>query len=412
MQIGLLVTGSEILDGRVQDSNSNFLQNQLLPLGLVVDRVICCNDQQSKIEESLGFLADRYQVVIISGGLGPTSDDLTREAIASYCKIPLDLNPKVLQQLKEHYAKRKRDFLECNSRQAYFPRGADILPNNFGTAPGFRLSHLKSNSKKTIIVALPGVPSELHGIFLEQILPWLKSSYSLTPPATLVSRIFGLAEAKIAEIVESLSPIPQINVSYRASFPVVELKLSTHDPLFDSALRQLHGAINSTIGAEYIFSNSLEQGLGEVIKELMLKYKFSLSLAESCTAGMVGSYLANTPGASEFLLGGIIAYSNQLKINQLGVAVELIQKHGAVSSEVALEMATKARSLFKTTHAVSITGVAGPDGGTTEKPVGTFWVGIATPQKTISRHYYYPQSRQSVRLYATYAALNLLRCSL
>ncbi len=404
--IAILATGSELLDGRVTDTNSTYIAARLTDHGLRLDQIVSCGDDRESIKRSLRYLCQHSSCTVIMGGLGPTTDDLTREAVAELLNEKLVLNDQVLADLKALYQKRKREFDPTNIKQATFPESAAVIENKHGTAAAFSVKH-----GHTLLIALPGVPHELRALFDEQVLPRILAQYQNAKPLEQrLLRVFGLPESMVGARVESARLDPAITVSYRAIFPEIHVVLKTSAGAAD--LEAAAQKARAAIGEDFVFSNCSDQPLERVVRDLLLDRKLTLSVAESCTAGMLGALLTRTPGSSAYFMGGAITYSNWAKTDIVGVAPELLEKYGAVSGEVAKAMAVGAQKYWHSTHALSITGVAGPDGGTAEKPVGLFYLGFAAPGIVESYPYFFTSSREWVRTFATYSALDLLRRSL
>lgn len=402
--IALLTIGSELLDGRVQDTNSNFLCDELSTAGFSIKSILSCDDVLEDIIHSIRFLSDSAQAIIITGGLGPTTDDLTREAIAAYSGKNLILDQGALENLKAFFEKRGRRFFKTNEKQATLPEGASIIPNPEGTAPGFRII---GNHGKTLIVALPGVPRELKRMFHDTVLPFLRNQNQQTAPYMRhILKVFGLPESLIGERIESLQLSREITVSYRAKFPQVDVVFKTKQShLLDQAV----SAVRNVLGIQYIFSERSIENFEEVIHHLLLERKVTIAVAESCTGGLLGKLITNSSGSSQYFRGGIISYSDQAKTELLGVESETLSIHGAVSGQTAKQMAEGVKTRFHSDLALSITGIAGPEGGSSEKPVGTFFIGFSAPGILEAFHFVYPSHRERVRNYSAFSALDILR---
>ena len=409
LSIGILITGSEILDGRVLDTNSHFLIQECEEQALPVRHTLSCGDVKSDIQECLHFLSARVDAIIVSGGLGPTSDDVTTEAMAEFCGEALALREEVLREIEELFRSRKRPMDPSNRKQAIFPISARVLPNPVGTAPGFWMTVDKSGQKRHIFV-LPGVPSELRAMMRSTVFPTLKD---IQRDLGIVSqkrhshmfRILGLPESVVGSRVSAVEKPDEVVISYRAHFPEIQVLLKSYADLTSAYLDQLRLAV----GAEFIFSEDSTRGLVDAIQMLMCSRNHTLSVAESCTGGLIGSLLTAVPGSSRYFLGGALTYSNALKTNMLRVDPEIIAARGAVSFEVAKEMALGARQVYGSDFAISVTGVAGPEGGSPEKPVGTFFVGFSSKSEALSYHCFVQGSRDRVRTFAAYTALDILR---
>jgi nicotinamide-nucleotide amidase len=404
----IVITGSELLDGRVLDTNSNFLAKQCSQLGLTLRGIYTCDDGIDEIKRCLEFAAQGVELVIVSGGLGPTSDDLTRDALAALAGQPLYQDPQVLERLIERYRKRGRTFDPSNARQALFPQTAQILANSVGTAAGFALEF--GAPIRTVFISLPGVPRELYAMWSEVVLPLLEQRFGkLTAIPTICFQTFGLPESNVGSRVEGCALPESVKVSYRAAFPEVHVSLSS-TAITQTELAQHAQAAMEAVGSEFVFSRQAGQGLAQLLHALLVQRKQTLAVAESCSAGLLASSLAEIAGASEFLVGGTIAYANHVKTKALGVPVQLLEQYGAVSAEVASQMARAAREYHQADFGISITGVAGPGGGTSEKPVGLFYVGIADAAGGLRAvRYFFPNTRSYVRRYAVHCAMDVLR---
>lgn len=406
---GILITGSEILDGRVLDTNSHFLIQRLEEHGICVRHTLSCTDDVGDIGESLSFLYPRVDILIVSGGLGPTSDDVSSEAVAAFCGEALELREDVLRDIEQLFRSRKRTMDPSNRKQAMFPASAVVLQNPVGTAPGFFIEP-KDADKKKIIFVLPGVPSELQAMLQQAVLPTLlargnSAGKPLHPCASHMFRIFGLPESVVGSRVSTVSLPQEVTVSYRAHFPEIHVVLKSSLALCSEYVV----SVREAIGQQYIFSEDKQRGFADGIQALMNSRNATLSLAESCTGGLIGSLITAVAGSSRYFLGAAVTYSNALKTALVQVPPELIASRGAVSFEVASAMAAGARRAFGSDVAISVTGIAGPQGGTIEKPAGTFFVGFSNESETNSYHCFFQGERERVRVFAAYTALDILR---
>jgi nicotinamide-nucleotide amidase len=411
--VSILISGAEILDGRVLDTNSNFLLGQLAAHGIIASRTAICGDYIDAIGESLSFLATSSQVTIISGGMGPTGDDLTREAVSAWLGVPLVERADARDQIERFYAERGRTFDPANYKQILFPEGAEIIPNPRGSAPGFLVC--RDGVHPHWIFALPGVPGELRAMTEESVLPLLRSrcfpgSVRDSPIPQAALRVFGLPESEVgARVGATRLPAP-IEVSYRAAFPEVHVLLKDLSAtLGESALREASEAAKAAIGPSFIISEDLSIGLEQVVLRLLEERRLTCALAESCTGGMIGQLLTSVPGSSKSFIGGVVTYHNDAKVKLLGVSPGTLAAEGAVSAATAREMALGAKRSLDASLAVSITGVAGPDGGTPEKPVGLFYVGYADEREVFAIKCFFSSTRERIRRFATFSALDLIR---
>lgn len=406
--ISVLAIGSEILDGRVLESNAQHVARFLTDRGAALHAVVTCDDDEAQIHATLDYLARDSAVIIVSGGLGPTTDDLTRESISTYTGKTLKLNQEILDRLKALYAERKRTFDPTNTKQALLPEGASTIPNPIGTAAGFYLQH-RIGERSITIASLPGVPREFKVMFDATVAPLIESALGDSARfERRVFRMFGIPEAVIGGKIEQLSLPPELSISYRASFPEIQVVLKAKASA-KALLNQGAESVNSTFGDGAIFSTDLEHSFEECVLTEFKKQRVTFACAESCTGGMIGSFITNVPGSSECFLGSSVTYSNESKTTLLGIPAELVRSCGAVSAEVATAMAVAVREKFAADYAVSVTGIAGPGGGTPEKPVGTVFLGFASARESTALHLFYASNRSFVRRFAAYAALDLLR---
>lgn len=403
--VSILATGSELLDGRVVDTNSNFVAQELAERGLKLRRVLVVDDDMNELLYGLKELSAVSDIVITSGGLGPTSDDLTRDFIAKFFGVSLAEHPQGRKHLEEFFAKRGRTPDATNLRQAMLPVGSDYVHNENGTAPGF----LMRTHDGRVVVSLSGVPREFKAMFRGSVLPLIESRKGATRIQRRAMKTFGLPESTVGRLIEALKLPSAITVSYRAAFPEVHVVLKAPEEFDISAS---YVAVKNALGAEVVFTEDPQETFVAAVHKLLAARNATVATAESCTGGMVSEFLTRTPGSSTTFTGGVVAYSNSIKSGVVGVSEQTLLSHGAVSAETVCELAAGIRALCKTSHGISISGVAGPDGGTPEKPVGTFFVGIAGAGFARSMRCVYPSDRHNVRTYASYVALDLLRRTL
>lgn len=404
--ISILTIGSEILDGRVQDTNANYLCELFTNLGFRAINILTCDDVIEDIVSALDFVSLNSNVVIVSGGLGPTTDDLTREAIAKYCNKNLILDEQSLVHMQEYFKKRGRKLEECNKQQAYFPETATVIPNSVGTAPGFFIENLNQENKSVIYFSVPGVPSELFKMVESTIIPEIQKRFPNIKPTYRKSfKVFSVPEAVVNARITSLNLPPEIVVSYRAKFPEIHVILKSPN----ASVENYFESVKVAVGKEFIITEDLQESSEEVLHKILIRDGVTIAGAESCTGGAISTLLTNTPGSSKYFLGCNIVYSNQTKHDELGIDKSTIEKFGAVSPEVAIEMAKNAREKFRSTLAYSITGIAGPDGGSKEKPVGLFYIGLAHEKGVYCLKGFHLSSRKGIRAYSSYLALDVIR---
>lgn len=405
-KVAVLATGSELTDGRVLDTNSNLIARTFTAWGFQVEVVMACRDDFEEILSALDYLGRECDLIIVSGGLGPTSDDLTRDAIAKYLGVELEFRQAELKRLEGLFKQRGRKLLESNKRQVYFPANAAVISNPRGTAQGFWCHCADpSSGPGLIIAAFPGVPSELTEMLQGEDLQEIVSKLNPRPPLPEITlKIFGLPESEVGERVPSVLSKADGNfeVSYRAKFPEIHVKIGSPD---QSLLAEIAPLLKSELGPLHVFGDESVSGLPEAVHQKLIEQGKTLALAESCTGGLLSASLTEFSGASQYLLGSIVCYSNQAKESLLGVTRTTLHDHGAVSAETAKALASGALEQFCSDIAISITGIAGPDGGSEEKPVGTFFVGLATEANSEAEQHYFPHARTHVQRYAAHRAL-------
>ena len=400
--VSVLATGSELLDGRVIDTNSNFVARELAELGLTLRRVLVVDDNLGEIVTGLQALSAVSDIVITSGGLGPTTDDLTRAAVAAFAGVSVVESTEARAQVEGFFKKRGREADGINLRQALLPEGAAIIINELGSAPGFMLQR----PNEGVVSALSGVPAEFKQMFRSSVWPLIKARCGSVPTIQRACfKVFGLPESTIGQRIEALRLPIDVAVSYRAAFPEVQVVLKSQRPDLALFSEQVRRAITPAC----IFSEQMGESFLESLQHLLEKNGVTISTAESCTGGMLAELLTRTPGASKVYRGSIVAYNEEIKQEMLGVPSEVLQEHGAVSAETVRIMAQSVRERFRTGIGVAVSGVAGPTVGGDAMPVGTFFVGLSTPLGSTEVRCLYVNEREKVRVYASYVALDLIR---
>ena len=402
MKAQLLVIGEELLAGDIVDKNTAYLSIELAALGIEVREARIIGDVQSEIVEALNYAVGKSELVITTGGLGPTEDDLTRDAICKLAAVEPVLNKESEERLAKYYKSRGRPFNPGSKRQVYFPAGAEVIQNPVGTADAFI-----TRVNDVPIITLPGVPREIKGIYDVHLKDWLKTNFRVSTPVNKsFLTVFGLSESHVGGVIEGCKLPKEVKVGYRPRFPEVYLKFSaTNSGLLADAVKRVREAI----GEEFIVASSKDASLKNSIGEIIKESGKSVAFAESCTGGRVADYLVNNEGASEYFLSSIVTYSNASKEKLLGVPKELLETYGAVSKEVALAMAKGARERTGADIAVSITGIAGPNGGSKEKPIGTVCFAISTKSGEQAVKDMSPFGRNFFRTYCAFRALDLVR---
>ena len=405
MKAELISIGTEILLGDIVNTNAQFLAKELAVLGIDVYHQSVIGDNEERILKAFKEAFDRCDIIITTGGLGPTQDDLTKELGAKYFNRKLILHEPSLEWIKKYLDISEEEVLEANKNQAYFPEDSIILPNEKGTAPGAIISE----NNKTLII-LPGPPKEMEAMFSNHVTKYLsKLTKDIIKSKTL--RIFGIGESLMAKKLDDIiknSKNPTV-APYAKEYEVT-LRITAKEKSeekCDELIKNKVDEIKSLIG-EYIYGED-ETSLENVVAELLCNKKLSISTAESCTGGMIAATLISYPGISEIFKEGVVTYSNESKVKRLGVKEETLSKFGAVSEETAREMVMGVAKSLNTDIAISSTGIAGPGGGTEDKPVGLVYIGIYIKGDIIVERLNLKGDREAVRKKATLNALNLLR---
>lgn len=410
----LVNTGSELMLGRVLNTHQQWLCRRLADDGYVVSRQVAIADTGSTIRDAVAEALSRADLVITTGGLGPTSDDLTRDLIADMLGKKLREDPDVLNHIKHFFDSRKRPMPERTRVQAQVPDGALVLPNPNGTAPGLAIEVRPNpfrNGSKSWLVMLPGPPRELRPMFIDTVLPLLRRVLPLkTPFVCRTLRATGIGESVVEEKVDAaLQPLVArgLQVGYCARVGQVDVRLAAQSATADGLVNEAVGIVTKRLGA-FLYTDA-EEDIEATVLKLLTERKATLVLAESCTGGCIANRLTNVPGASAVLLAGLVTYSNQAKTKFLGVRAETLKAHGAVSEEVAREMAEGARKEIRADYAIAVTGIAGPSGGSELKPVGTVFIALAGPKRTASQKNFNPYDRETFKQATAQQALDLLR---
>lgn len=409
--IELVTIGEELLLGETVDTNGAWLGRSLAAAGWRVRRRTSVGDDGAAIRAAVAEALERTRTVLCTGGLGPTADDVTKRAVAALFGRELRLDDALLREVQSHFTRRGLAPPESNRTQAEVPEGARILQNRRGTAPGLVLEDEAGRA----VVLLPGVPHELRGLIRDQVLDYLRGRLERPAEPILhrVVRTFGLPESEVAERVNPvLASLAPLSVAFLPGPDGVDLRLTSWGDRSeaDARLALAEGAerLAERLGAANVYATE-NQSLADILGEALRQRGLTLATAESCTAGWLGKRLTDRAGASDYFVGGIIAYANAVKSKVLGVSAGTLDTEGAVSETTALEMARGARTACGADVAVSITGIAGPGGGTEAKPVGTVWVAVADARGAVARRHLLHGNRDGVRERATQAALILLR---
>lgn len=406
MDAEIIAVGSEMLTPQRVDTNSLYLTGELNNLGVEVVSKCVIGDHRERLAEAVRGARARSAIVILSGGLGPTEDDLTREAVALALDRKLAFHPEIAQALEERWARMKREMAEVNKRQAFIIEGADILPNDRGTAPGQWVEESGG-----VVMLLPGPPHELKSMFERQCLPRLARIVPRLAIRTLLMRVTGMAES---ELDQTIAPVytrytnPTTTILAANGDLQIHLRARCGSPAeAEALLAEVAGPIELLLG-DRVYSRNGDP-LEVVVGEMLRQRHATVAVAESCTGGLLGDRFTSVPGSSDYFAGGFITYTKAMKIELLGVPPEILEQFGAVSKETAEAMAAGARRRTGATYALSVTGVAGPDAGGEDAPVGTVYVGIADAAGTHVVHRQFIGDRTRIRVFTCQMALDVLR---
>ncbi len=403
----VITIGDEILFGQITDTNTQWIGTELTNIGVRVTRKASVGDQADAILAILSEAHQRADIIILTGGLGPTKDDITKQTLCRYFNTELVLNERALAFVTAFFERRGRALTDINRTQAFLPANATYIENNWGTAPGMWIEH-----EGRVYVSLPGVPFEMKNLMSHAILPRLKEHFNPPVIKHKIIRTVGIGESFLAERIEAWeNALPtHIRLAYLPSFGGVKLRLTatgTDEALLDQQLQAQTADVLPLI-EKHVYGygdDEIEAVVGRMLQERNL----SLGIAESCTGGHVSAALTKVPGASACFWGSIVSYSNMVKVNQLGVSQNTLDTFGAVSEQTIIEMAEGVRRVLGTDVGLATSGIAGPGGGTDEKPVGTIWIACATGRRTVTRLLKLgPYREQNIQLTTMYV-LNLLR---
>ncbi len=408
MRAEIITIGDEILIGQIVDTNSAWMAQKLNLAGIRVKQISSVSDDRQHILNALNEAKSRADLILITGGLGPTKDDITKNTLAEYFKTGFRSDQGALENVKRIFSKYKAPLLESNIKQAEVLENCVTLLNLNGTAPGMWIEH-----EGKIYVSMPGVPFEMMYMMEEQVIPKIKKAFNL--PVILHHTILtaGIGESILAEKIESVEDLlpEHIKLAYLPKLGTVRIRLSgsgKDENLLNTEINIYAKKILDLI-TEFVMAEN-DTPIEKVIMDFMESKNLTLSLAESCTGGYISHQFTQHPGSSKVFLGGAVTYSNSLKMSVLGVSEETLKNYGAVSEETVKEMAEGAHSAFHSDYSIAVSGIAGPDGGTEEKPVGTIWIAVTGKSKTIARKYNFGNKRiQNIERSATTALILLYK---
>ena len=403
----IITIGDEILIGQVIDTNSAWMAESLNRIGVSVVQITSVPDQEPAIIQAIDQAGIRASIILITGGLGPTRDDLTKNVLASYFGGKLVRNEEALGMIKDFLGSRGVDMNELNLGQAMIPDNCTAIPNRWGTAPGM---WFRKDDKD--FISMPGVPYEMKGMMTGFILPELRKKYNL--PVILHRTVVtqGIPESHLARLLQEYEDTlsKEIRLAYLPSPGIVRLRLSITgkdknktENILNSELERLLSIISDHV------VGTADEKLEKIIGELLYKKSSTLSIAESCTGGMIAHLITSIPGSSRYFMGSVVAYSNEIKEKMLGVKKKSLASYGAVSEQVVREMAAGALKHFGTDYSIATSGIAGPDGGTNEKPVGLVWISVASSDRIIAEKFHFGSQRDTNIQKASLTAINMLR---
>ena len=405
MNAEIIAVGSELLTAERIDTNSLWLTAQLNGLGIEVVGKMVVGDDRQRLAAAVRAVWERTPILLVTGGLGPTEDDVTREAVAQALGRSLVFCPPILEAIEQRFRRAGRVMAEINRRQAYLVEGAEALPNDNGTAPG---QWLREGARA--LALLPGPPGELKPMFAREVLPRLKQ---MAPPLAIVTRVYRVAGMAESDLDQRIAPIykryanPVTTVLAAPGDIQVILRARAAQPHeAEALLAELGGQIEEAL-ADRIYSrgDAMEAVIGRLLRERGAR----VAVAESCTGGLLAERITSVAGSSDYFAGGLLVYSNQAKVDLAGVDPGLLGQHGPVSEPVALALAEGARQRLSTDYALAVTGIAGPGGGSEEHPVGTVYIAVACPGGSFARRFRFLGDRERVRAFAAQAAMDMLR---
>jgi nicotinamide-nucleotide amidase len=406
MRAEIIATGSELLSGGVVDTNSVFLAEELLDIGIETVFKTIVGDDEKDMEDAVRTARERVDVILVTGGIGPTEDDITRKAVARVLKKRLVLSDDALKAVKTVFKTKGKEYPAANDRQALIPAGARLLRNPVGVAPGFTLVE-----DGKFVAVLPGVPAEMQAMFRESLRPALEEHFG--GKAVIRRKVLhtcGLSESKVNELIQDILKQKRPAVGLSARETGVDIRIVAHEgsgARSRSTMERTEAEVRKMLGDAIYGVDGQE--MEEVVGALLTQRKRTLAVAESCTGGLIGGRITNIAGSSAYFERGVVVYSNAAKTELLGVPADLIERHGAVSREVAKAMAQGMRERAKTDLGLSVTGIAGPSGGTPEKPVGLVYIALATVDGVTVSENRFLGTRTQVRQRSAQMALDMVR---
>ena len=399
MKVSIINIGNELLEGKTLNTNSQWLGDKVSSVGCQIEYQITVKDEENSIVSGLNYcLQDKPDYLLVTGGLGPTNDDVTRNVLFNYLETNSEFDYEYWKILKGKYQRMGKQISESIKSQAIVPKAGEVIPNPKGSARG-----LKFVKRDTIIFVMPGVPIELKHMFLQSILPSIIKKVE-SPILSRTLRTTGITESVLYDFIETCSKNNKNKIGYYPSVYGVDIKVSNKN---QEEINLFIDMMYETFGNEIYGEN--DASMERVVVESCIKNKKKIAVAESCTGGLIGDRITNISGSSEIFTGGIIVYSNDSKVKILGLDNERLNKFGAVSKYTAIKMAENVKKMFNSSFGLSVTGIAGPNGGTKEKPVGLVYIGLASDKNTIVEKYNFGKDRELNKIKTSQAALQILR---
>ena len=407
MKAAIITVGDEILIGQVSDSNAVWIAQQLNDIGIRIGEMVTVSDDPEQITDTLDRYFGHYNLLLMTGGLGPTKDDLTKQTLADYFGDRMVVNEEIQQKIKEYFSLRGRNVIPSNLEQANVPESCEVLSNENGTAPGMWFE-----KDGTILISMPGVPYEMKGIMTDHVLPKLSLRFKTPEIVHKTIMTQGLPESYLAAMIKNWeSDLPSCaKLAYLPKPGIVRLRLTLSGKCAADSKVLLEEEVNKLLDiiSVHVFGYDdilLEQVLGDELRQR----KLTVAVAESCTGGNIAHMITNVSGSSDYFRGSIVAYQNDLKVDKLGVEPNVIKNFGAVSQEVVEQMVNGAMKSMDSETGIATSGIAGPFGGTDEKPVGTTWISVAWKEKVYSQKFLFNGNRERIIDQASITAINLLR---
>lgn len=408
MQAEIITIGDEILIGQILDSNSKWIATELNKIGVSVYQITSIQDNREQIVRAINLAKEHSEIILITGGLGPTNDDITKLTLTEYFEDTLVMNNEVFEHIRQMFEKYNYPFTKINQNQALVPSKCIALKNYFGTAPGMWFSE-----SGKVVVSMPGVPNEMKGLMSNEVLPRIKEQFHLPIIVHKTILTYGMGESMVAErLTEFEKELPNsIKLAYLPNYGLLRLRLTCKG--FDKELlsKQLEQQVKklTTLISDIVVGLDEGETIELFLKNLLTENQQTVAIAESCTGGTIAQKMTSIPGASKYFMGGIVAYSKEIKMQVLGVNADTIEKFSVVSKEVATEMAVKIREKFHTYYGIATTGNAGPTTDDTDTTVGTVFISIASPNGILCEEFNFGQPREKVIERASQKALEMLK---